>query len=129
MKQLQKLNVDVRASTSIDTITDLPDGRQELTTSKGEKVVVDLCIPTYGVQPNSSYVPAQFLDANGFVKVDEYLAVKNTNGIFAIGDVSDAEPPQFWFVDKQSIHMAKNMVRILSWKTPVPYKVSATGMC
>jgi apoptosis-inducing factor 2 len=106
----------------------LPDGRQELTLSGGDKLVVDMYIPTFGVQPNSSYVPTKFLDTNGFVKVDEYLSVKGTEGIFAIGDISNAEPPQFWFVEKQSTYIAKNVILTLSGKPPIPYNVATSGM-
>ncbi|PSE86145.1 hypothetical protein C7G75_19505, partial [Acinetobacter nosocomialis] len=110
LKQLETLNVDVRVNTKAKDPVTLPDGKKELTLSGGEKLVVDLYIPTFGVLPNSSFVPSQYLDSNGFVQVDQYFQVKGAEGVFAIGDVSDSEAPQFWFVEKQSVHIAKNLI-------------------
>ncbi|KAI8625188.1 hypothetical protein F5Y19DRAFT_274788 [Xylariaceae sp. FL1651] len=127
-KQLGTLNVKVRLSTKVQNTAQMADGSQELTLSSGEKLVADMVIPTFGVIPNSSFVPAQFLNANGFVKVDEYLRVKGAENVFAIGDVSDAEPPQFIYVDKQSAHTAKNIVLVLRGMALLPYKVATSGM-
>lgn len=106
----------------------LPDDRQELTLSNGEKMIADVYIPTFGVKPNSSYMPSKFLDSNGYIIVDELLSVKGLKDVWAIGDVSNAEPPQFIFVDRQSTHLAKNMILMLSGKPPLPYKVTTSGM-
>ena len=120
--------MDVKLNTKVMDPVQLSDGRQEISLSGGSKLVVDMYIPTYGVQPNSAYVPAQFLDDRGFVKVDEYLHVKDAEGVYAIGDVSNADPPQFYFVDKQAGHIAKNMILTLSNKLPIPYKIATSGM-
>ena len=104
------------------------DGQQELTLSSGETLITDMYIPTFGVTPNSSYVPAKYLNAEGFVIVDEYLKVKGAEDIWAIGDISDREPPQFMPADRQAAHLAKNIVLILSSKTPLPHKLGARGM-
>ncbi|KAJ4246299.1 hypothetical protein NW762_013650 [Fusarium torreyae] len=126
--QLQALGVKIKLSTKVSEPVTLPDGRQEVTLSGGEKVVTDLVIPTFGVIPNSSFVPPSLLDKNGFVKVNEYLAVEGREDIFAVGDVSNVEAPQFWFVNKQSAHMGKNFVSLVSGKPLTPYKASTTGM-
>ena len=85
-------------------------------------------IPAYGLQPNSSYVPSKFLDANGFVMVDEYLKVRGTEDIWAIGDVSNVEPCQFITCDKQSVYLAKHITIILKNEKPLPYKVATSSM-
>jgi hypothetical protein len=126
-KVLQTLKVDSRLNTKVTDEQGLPDGRHEITFSSGDKIVVDMCIPAFGVKPNSSFIPAKFLDAGGFVKVDEFFAVKGAEGVFAVGDVSNAEPPQFWFVEQQTKHIAKNVVLTLSDKSPLPYKPSSSG--
>lgn len=128
LKQLDVLGVDVRLNTKAKDPVTLPGGKQEVTLSGGEKIVVDLYVPTFGVLPNSSFVPSQYLDPQGFVQVDQYLQVKGAEGVFAIGDVNNSEAPQFWFVEKQSVHIAKNLILSLSGKAPAPYKASATGM-
>lgn len=122
-KQLENLNVKIRFQTTVTGSTQLSDGRQELTLSSGDTLIADLYIPTFGVTPNSSYVPGQFLNANGFVLVDDFLKVKGAGDtVWAIGDVSAAEPPQLIYSDKQSVYVAKNINLLLSGKAPLPYK-------
>ncbi|KAM0080651.1 hypothetical protein ACKRZS_007168, partial [Fusarium odoratissimum] len=77
--------------------------------------------------PNSSFVPPDLLNAHGYIKVDQYLAIEGRQDVFAIGDVSNVEAPQFWFVNTQAGHMAKNLVHIMIGKPMIPYKASTTG--
>ena len=119
LKVTTMLQVKVRDS------RELPNGRQELTLSDGTKVVTDLYIPAFGLIPNSSYIPAKFLNSNGFVVVDEYLRVKGVEDVWAVGDVSSIEPPQFKTTDTQSAHLAKNILLILNNKKPLPYAIGS----
>jgi NADH dehydrogenase FAD-containing subunit len=121
MNELRKLKVDVRLHETVKGSAKLPDERQELTLSSGDKLVTDMYIPVFGLVPNSSYIPAKFLNASGAVMVDEYLQVKGTGDVWAIGDVSDCESPQYITCDKQSVHVAKNISHLLRNKTPLPY--------
>ncbi len=101
----------------------MPDGRQELTLSDGKTIMADMYIPSFGVKPNSSYLPAKYLDGNGFVAVDEYFQVRGAEeAVWAIGDISSYEPPQLIYSSRQSTHLAKNVVRLLSCKPQVAYK-------
>ncbi|KAK7418779.1 hypothetical protein QQX98_003797 [Neonectria punicea] len=125
-KELRNLKVDIKLQTKVMGSGTLPDGRQELTLSDSDRLIADMYIPAYGLTPNSSYVPTDFLNINGLVMVDEYLKVKGTEGVWAIGDVSDVEPSQFLTCDKQSVYLAKSIVSILRNKLPLPYKVSAS---
>ncbi|KAK9780184.1 putative Apoptosis-inducing factor 2 [Seiridium cardinale] len=127
-KALQALDVDIRLNSKVKDERQLPDSRQEIIFSSGDKVVVDMYIPAFGVKPNSSFVPAEFLDPQGFIMVDEFLAVKGASGIFALGDVSDSEPPQILIVQGQSKHLARNMILTLSDKPVLPYKVFPRAM-
>lgn len=88
--------------------------------------MADMYIPTFGVIPNSSYLPPEFLDANGFVKVDENLKVKGTEDVWAIGDVSDIEPARWIYCEKHSKYIAASFVSVLTNKMPLPYKISST---
>ncbi|KAI0022874.1 hypothetical protein F4780DRAFT_769532 [Xylariomycetidae sp. FL0641] len=128
LKQLQALKVDVRLNTKVKNPLHSPDGRHEVVLSADEKLVVDMVIPTYGVVPNSSFLPSQLLDDNGFVKTDAYFSVEGAEGVFALGDVSNVGPPQFLLLDPQSVHLAKNMVLTLSNKLPLPYKAPSRGV-
>ncbi|KAI7767251.1 hypothetical protein LZL87_009653 [Fusarium oxysporum] len=126
--QLEKLGVKIRLNTKLNESITLHNGKQEVTFSSGEKVVTDLVIPTFGVVPNSSFVPPDLLDAHGYIKVNQYLAIEGREDVFAIGDVSNVEAPQFWFVNTQAGHMAKNLAKIMLRKPMIPYKASTTAM-
>ncbi|OBT54308.1 hypothetical protein VE04_05937 [Pseudogymnoascus sp. 24MN13] len=120
---LEKLNVDIRLQTKMTSSIQKPDGRQELVLSSGERLSTDLTIPTFGLVPNTSYVPEKFLNTQGYVVVDEYLNVKNAKSVWAIGDVCDTEYSQFLSCDRQSTYVAKAISSILSdAKIPPPYQ-------
>ena len=129
MKGLQDLKVNVQLQTKVTGSRELPNSCQELTLSGGSKLVTDMYVPTFGLIHNSSYIHPKFLNANGSVMVDEYLKVKRVENVWAIGDVSDVEPSQFITCDRQSVYLAKSIASILSYKTPLPYKVATSRMC
>jgi NADH dehydrogenase FAD-containing subunit len=43
-------------------------------------------------RPNTGFLPADLLDDDGFVKVDEHLQVPGHPGVFAVGDVAATDP-------------------------------------
>jgi len=124
MKELQNLKVDIKTHTKVLSSSQLPNGQQELTLSNGSKFITDMYVPTFGLIPNSSYVPSKFLHTNGSVAVDQYLMVKGTKDVWAVGDITAGglEPAQFIYADRQSAHLVKNLVLALSNRTPLPYK-------
>jgi NADH dehydrogenase FAD-containing subunit len=126
-KQLQDLQVDIKFQTKVVASTQSPGGRQQLSLSSGDKLETDMYIPTFGLLPNSSYVPAEFLKSTGYVVVDEHLEVKGTKGVWAIGDVTEVENSQVMPSDRQSAYVAKSITSILSGKTAPPYKAKANG--
>jgi NADH dehydrogenase FAD-containing subunit len=128
---LKDLKVDLRLQTKVSSSRQVtPDGPQELILSDGSHLTADLYIPTHGITPNSSYIPSQYLNADGFVVVNDHLKIKGLENepVWAIGDVSDREAPQFMFVDRQSNHVVKSLFLALEKKDPVPYKMGFTGM-
>jgi len=44
------------------------------------------------VTPHTSFLPAEMLDDQGFVRVDEHLRVPGYLGVFAVGDVAATDP-------------------------------------
>uniref|UniRef100_A0A093UXT5 Apoptosis-inducing factor 2 n=1 Tax=Talaromyces marneffei PM1 TaxID=1077442 RepID=A0A093UXT5_TALMA len=127
---LRDLNVDVKLQTKVDRTNREGANQFEISLSDGSKLSADLYIPTSGIVPNSSYIPDKYLNANGFVKVDEYLQVKGLEDqhVWAIGDVSDLESPQLMVADRQSGHLTKNIGFILDNKVALPYKEGMRGM-
>ncbi|KAL4950357.1 putative apoptosis-inducing factor [Aspergillus filifer] len=128
--QLRALNVDLRLNTKAEDEKELADGTWEITLSGGKKLVVDVYIPTFGVTPNSAFIPSEYLNREGFVILDEYMRVKGTKDIYAVGDVSDIEAPQAFYVNGQSKYVAKTVVLGATGKSSsvVPYKTSNTSM-
>jgi len=125
---LQNLHVEIKLNTKIDGSVQADDrGRQTLTLSGGKTLTTDLYIPAFGVVPNSSYIPEKYLNTNGFVVVDDHLKVKGLENVWAIGDISAREPPQFLAADRQAGYLAKNILLILSNKVPLPYKDGIRG--
>ena len=120
---LEELKVHLKLSTKVNFSTPSSNGQTELLLSTGEKLVTDLYIPTFGLAPNSSYFPSEFLDARGYVVVDSYLKVLGAQDVWAIGDVSACEWSQFISMDKQSEYLGKALVLALNDKTPTPYKM------
>jgi len=55
----------------------------------GEKISADLYIPTTGVIPNNSFIPGQFLDKDGWVRVDKEMRVESSENIYAAGDITN----------------------------------------
>ena len=61
--------------------------------------------------------------------VDQYLKVKGTEDVWAIGDVSDIEGQQFLTYNRQSLYVSKAIAMVLSNKTPASYKAMSSRMC
>lgn len=128
LRLLQNLNISVKLQARVTGTNELPDGRQEITLSDGEKLVADMYVPAYGLVPNASYVPARYVDTKGYVVVDEYLRVKGAENVWAIGDVTDMEPSQLIYADQQSSYAAEAIISILRNKEQVPYEINPTRM-
>ncbi|KAL8792384.1 MAG: hypothetical protein Q9195_004997 [Heterodermia aff. obscurata] len=127
LKALKNLNVAVKLETKVTASAQLPkNGQKALTLSNGDILTTDMYIPTFGLIPNSSYIPTSYLNANGSVMVDAFLRVKGAKDVWAIGDVSDVESWQFITCDRQSAHLARNMIAMMNNKPALPYKVAAS---
>ena len=124
---LQKLNVDIKLGTKVETSTVLPSGQTELTLSGGSKMTIDVYLPLIGLKPNSSYIPETLLNPKGFVIVDKYLRVKGAEGLWAVGDISAIQRPQYMNTEAQSVHLAKNIGLVLQKKQPLPYAIGSKG--
>jgi NADH dehydrogenase FAD-containing subunit len=73
----------------IDAITDAP----VTWSTEQPNVAADAVLWTIGrVRPNTDWLPTEWLDDGGFVRVDEHLRVDGLNNVFAIGDVAATGP-------------------------------------
>ncbi|KAJ5819200.1 hypothetical protein N7474_004791 [Penicillium riverlandense] len=85
-----------RRVTGVEELTPSDGTKKSWTVSldNGDKLSADLYIPTTGVVPNNSFIPAQFLDKDGWVKVDKELRVQGEDSkaslpIYAAGDITN----------------------------------------
>ncbi|KIV96458.1 hypothetical protein PV10_00328 [Exophiala mesophila] len=126
-KGLHDLGVNVKPQTKVLDVQNLANGGHELTLSDGSHLKADLYLPTHGLVANSSYLSEKFVNAYGFVKVDEYLRIPGTSNIWAAGDVCEVGASQFLSCDQQSSYVAGAIVSILSNKVPRRFKGMTTS--
>ncbi|KAG5977708.1 hypothetical protein E4U55_006590 [Claviceps digitariae] len=127
-KYLNILGVEVRANSKVNDTNELPDGKTELLFASGEKLMTDVYIPTFGVVPNSTYLPKHMVNERGFIKVGDALDVKGAKDVYAVGEVSECEPINAISLEAQCKHMANNAVLIVSGKQALPYKKNSVRM-
>jgi NADH dehydrogenase FAD-containing subunit len=132
LNELTRLGVDTRLNATVADHAPSPSGGQtELTLSDGTPLLTDLYIPTFGLTPNSDYVPPAHLRSTGYIAVDDHLRMKGgaaatATDVWALGDVADVEWNQYITMDKQSAYVAKSIVAILSGgAAAAAYKPSA----
>lgn len=79
----------------------------------GQSLHADIYIPTVGVIPNNSFIPQEFLDSQGWVKVDEELRVQAGTGsklpIFAAGDITNNSMKLSFKAAEQAAVVAANL--------------------
>ncbi|KAJ5091250.1 Apoptosis-inducing factor [Penicillium alfredii] len=93
---LQQNKVKILVSTrvtGVEASTDKASKAWTVSLDNGDTLSADVYIPTTGATPNNSFIPAQFLDENGWVKVDSELHVLSENSslpIYAAGDITNS---------------------------------------
>ncbi|AEO62774.1 f1a5a737-845c-471b-8a49-d32be81bea2e [Thermothielavioides terrestris] len=102
-----------------------PRQTHKLILSDGSVLEADCYLPLFGVEVNTSFVPAHLLDERGNVRQDASLrAAGSRNGnIWALGDVGDTEPKQLTVTDAQVIHVAAALDVVLAGKEGAPVPV------
>lgn len=83
----------------------------------------DLYIPTFGVRPNTPFMPAAMLDTDGRVKVDRSTlqAVGHAN-VFALGDAANAETANGKHAGAQVRFLAPALQEYLAGRALPSYK-------
>ncbi len=119
---LEKFGVNIVRNTRVENVTSREDGKTEVKLSTGTTLTTDLYISTVGVHPNSAWLPAQFLDAEGNVMVDDYLRVKGASDLYAAGDVVNVHRKQLKMAEDQSIYLANSLNAVLTDKPLKPFK-------
>ena len=87
-KQLRSLNVELKLGTRVTAEKPDANGATELTLANGETINADLHIPTFGLTPNTSFLPADLLDETRSVKVKPSMQSPVHANIWATGDAA-----------------------------------------
>lgn len=86
---LEKMGVTIRDNTKVAQETKNPTGTgSQLVLSTGETIAADLHISTWGITPNTEFLPKELLDRAGWVTTDKYMRTPAYNNIWALGDVT-----------------------------------------
>jgi NADH dehydrogenase FAD-containing subunit len=128
--ELAKMKVELLHKVRVNGVEDI-DGGAKLTLSNGETLVADVFLPLYGVRPNTEFVPANLLEANGSVKVDKTLRVEGSKNVWAVGDVNNVELKAAMKAESQVVHLHPNLEAVLLGRgeaTLAEYKPSEKKM-
>lgn len=105
----------------------IPDGfrtdritREPVTWSTGQpQSSADAVLWAIGqASPNTEWIPKEFLDADGFVVVDDHLRVRGADGVYAIGDVAATDPLRSSARARADVLLARNIRADLGNGTP-----------
>ena len=87
-KMLKQKKVKIVTSTRV-TGAEASGDAWTVSLDNGDKLSADLYIPTTGVIPNNSFIPKQFLNEEGWVKVSKEMRVESSENIYAAGDITN----------------------------------------
>ncbi|KAK1980015.1 hypothetical protein LZ30DRAFT_595607 [Colletotrichum cereale] len=113
LNELCKMNVKTIPNTKVTSVSTGPGGRKtlHLTGKSGETTTLetDAYVPTIGSIPNTSFMPASMLDAQGYVNQDASLRVPGHDNIFVVGDVGNLEDGYGRIADLQTQYVVKSI--------------------
>ena len=119
-RDLQKLGVKLVRNTQVKGVQTNAKGEEDaaaqttLTLSDGSTLVADLYLPLFGVNVNTSFVPASILDSAKNLILDKTMRVVGTKNVWGIGDVGNLEPKQLTVTDAQIIHLSAAIDSVLT---------------
>ncbi|KAK5993202.1 Oxidoreductase ptaL [Cladobotryum mycophilum] len=110
LSELEKLKVKLIPNTTVTSVsTSGRDTILQLRIKDGttRSLTAQVYLPTTGVIPNSSFVPANMLDVDGYIVTTTFLQAKGYSNIFVLGDVGNLEPNKAALADYQTVHLIK----------------------
>jgi NADH dehydrogenase FAD-containing subunit len=118
-RELENLKVKVLVNSKVTgtsqkgakTVIELDGGKETVTT--------DLFLPTFGIIPNTSFVPAELLDARGYVKQTSSLQVQGQENVYVIGDAGNLQSATGRVADMEAVHLARGLDAKLVSNEPV----------
>lgn len=123
-RQLDELGVELRLGSALTGLPAAPPATLapiSLATEDGRELVADIWFRAFGVRPHSEYLDGGSLsdsrDERGYVRVDEHLRVVGEPGVFALGDVADADRDMAGIAGIQAGVVAGNVRRLIDGST------------
>jgi NADH dehydrogenase FAD-containing subunit len=121
---LRRRNVDVLTeATVVDAVYEAHTQTWKVKLSTGHTYTVDAYIATTGTIPNNSFIPKGFLNAQGWVNVDEQLRVVadgvSRSDTYAVGDITCHPYRLLSRVSLQGETVASNIVAAIEKRTQV----------
>jgi NADH dehydrogenase FAD-containing subunit len=129
-KELEKLRVRFIGSAKVTSTTQEGQAVVQIhhDSGKQETLKADVFIPTYGVVPNTAYLPPSMLDSRGFVETTYKLGVEGYDNIFAVGDVSNIQDTKATSTDAQVVYLSKALHARLTGGNVTEYVPNKTMM-
>ena len=122
-QELERLKVKLLFNSKVKSTSE-EKGKTVVTLDGGKQLRVDLYLPTYGVIPNTEFLPSHLLDAAGYVKQTTHLRAEGQQNIYVIGDVGNLEMSRAYATDMQVQHVVKLLESELTGSPdPGEYKV------
>ncbi len=109
-------------------LTDSTPEDGHVTTDQGVKLPADLVVLATGGRPNTGFMSADSLAANGCIPVDDHLSMKGSENTFVAGDIADLnEVKKAIYVNGHVKTLKKNIFAVLAGKTPKARYKAQTG--
>lgn len=108
--ELEKLKVKLVPNTTVSAVEQSgSDTVLTLTSSDGttKTLTTQAYIPSTGLVPNTSFVPASLLDSKGYIKQTKTLVAEGFDNIFVLGDVGNLEASKAGIASAQTTHLVK----------------------
>ncbi|KAJ4475687.1 hypothetical protein J3R30DRAFT_581487 [Lentinula aciculospora] len=80
----------ITSSDSLDVLSN-PVPKGEFITEQGKTLMPDLVIPTWGMRPNTAYLPSDLLSPTSHVKILPTFQLPTHPNVFVIGDIVDCD--------------------------------------
>ena len=130
VQKMLSRNIDVRLRTSVSQV-----GADFVTLSRGERLPCGTLIWCAGIAPAPvlKEIPLP-KDQLGYLLCDRNLRIQGLEDIWAIGDCAvnpdrdgKAYPSTAQHATRQAQHLARNLVRVLQGKEPLPFDYNSRG--
>lgn len=124
--QLKSLGVKIILNEKIDFLNE----RQYKSIASSKIYEADIFYNCIGSRVNTDFMSKKYGDSlndRGFLIVDNFFKVKDTDDIYAIGDCNTINEPKLGYLaDKQGSLLAKNIIRLAENKSPIEYTTNKT---